>query len=262
MTSAFTRYVDVAQISLYVFWAFFAGLVFYLRREDKREGYPLVPEGNQTRVRGAIEGFPPVPTPKVFLKPDGGVALSPPPGTLDGPVAAVPVGLFPGAPLTPTGNPLVDGVGPASWVARLDEPDTTFDGDNRMVPLRHKPEYHVSSKSSDPRDWIVVGADGLTAGIVRDLWIDEAETSVRYLEVELDASVAPDRHHVLVPETFVRFQRRRVRVSVRAILASQFADVPVLRNPDEITFREEDRLVGYFGGGGLYATPARLGPLL
>ena len=40
-TGAITGYIDVAQLVLYVFWVFFAGLIFYLRREDRREGYPL-----------------------------------------------------------------------------------------------------------------------------------------------------------------------------------------------------------------------------
>ena len=31
---AITDYIDVAQVVLYVFWAFFAGLIVYLRRED------------------------------------------------------------------------------------------------------------------------------------------------------------------------------------------------------------------------------------
>lgn len=39
-TGALTGYVDVAQVVLYAFFLFFAGLVFYLRREDRREGYP------------------------------------------------------------------------------------------------------------------------------------------------------------------------------------------------------------------------------
>ena len=33
-TGAITGYVDVAQIVLYVFWAFFAGLIYYLLREN------------------------------------------------------------------------------------------------------------------------------------------------------------------------------------------------------------------------------------
>ena len=31
-------------LALYAFWIFFAGLIFYLRKEDKREGYPLITE--------------------------------------------------------------------------------------------------------------------------------------------------------------------------------------------------------------------------
>jgi len=40
-TGAITQYVDVAQLVLYVFWAFFAGLIYYLLRENHREGYPM-----------------------------------------------------------------------------------------------------------------------------------------------------------------------------------------------------------------------------
>ena len=32
---------DAAEFCLIAFFVFFAGLVFYLRREDRREGYPL-----------------------------------------------------------------------------------------------------------------------------------------------------------------------------------------------------------------------------
>ena len=42
-TGAITQYVDVAQLVLYVFWAFFAGLIYYLARENHREGYPMDP---------------------------------------------------------------------------------------------------------------------------------------------------------------------------------------------------------------------------
>ena len=40
-TGAITPYIDVAQVVLYVFWAFFAGLIYYLQREAHREGYPM-----------------------------------------------------------------------------------------------------------------------------------------------------------------------------------------------------------------------------
>lgn len=51
------EYIDFAQISIYLFWFFFAGLIIYLRREDKREGYPL--ESDRTGV--TVQGWPPVP---------------------------------------------------------------------------------------------------------------------------------------------------------------------------------------------------------
>ena len=57
-SGAITSYIDVAQVTLYAFWAFFAGLILYLRREDKREGYPLESE-RSSRVR--VEGFPAMP---------------------------------------------------------------------------------------------------------------------------------------------------------------------------------------------------------
>jgi photosynthetic reaction center H subunit len=40
---AITSYIDIAQVVLYLFWIFFFGLIIYLHREGKREGYPLLP---------------------------------------------------------------------------------------------------------------------------------------------------------------------------------------------------------------------------
>ncbi|TVP44589.1 MAG: hypothetical protein EA350_11265 [Gemmatimonadales bacterium] len=46
------EYIDFAQITVYLFWFFFAGLVIYLRREDKREGYPLESDRRGVTVQG------------------------------------------------------------------------------------------------------------------------------------------------------------------------------------------------------------------
>lgn len=59
------RYLDGAQIMLYAFWLFFLCLVYYLRKEDKREGYPLESE------RGPVQGFPSVPAKKTYIGQDG-----------------------------------------------------------------------------------------------------------------------------------------------------------------------------------------------
>ena len=105
-TGAITGYIDVAQLVLYVFWIFFIGLVIYLRREDKREGYPLEAEG---RGNVRIVGFPDLPEPKTFTLPHGG-------GTRTAPraeeksytLAARASSPYPGSPMHPTGNPMVD----------------------------------------------------------------------------------------------------------------------------------------------------------
>src|ERR1700748_969973 len=68
---AFTRYIDIPQVVLYLFWIFFVGLIWYLRGEDKREGYPLVRDFER-----------------------------------------------PGSPQPPTGNPMLEAAGPASYVQR------------------------------------------------------------------------------------------------------------------------------------------------
>ena len=47
--------IDVAQIAIWLFWIFFFGLVYYLRREDHREGYPMEDAG------GTKEGWPAAP---------------------------------------------------------------------------------------------------------------------------------------------------------------------------------------------------------
>ncbi len=57
-----TEYIDVAQLTLYAFWIFFAGLIIYLRREDKREGYPL--ESDREGI--TVQGWPAMPPTKTF----------------------------------------------------------------------------------------------------------------------------------------------------------------------------------------------------
>ena len=70
----FTSYIDLTQVLLYAFWLFFALLVYYLRREDKREGYPL----RSDRRNVVVQGFPATPGPKVYPHAHGaGVHVAP-----------------------------------------------------------------------------------------------------------------------------------------------------------------------------------------
>jgi photosynthetic reaction center H subunit len=91
--------------------------------------------------------------------------------------------------------------------------------------------------------------------------VDRSETILRYIEVEVPLEVGSRR--ALVPMNLARIVGgTRPQVRVASITAAQFVTVPMLRNPDQVTLREEDMIVGYYGGGHLYAKPSRLGPLL
>jgi photosynthetic reaction center H subunit len=255
---AITGYIDVAQVTLYVFWAFFFGLVFWLRKEDRREGYPL--ESDPTgRVKD--QGFLLLPKAKTFLTRDGTSAVAPNFKRDTRPVAARRVGAWPGAPLVPTGNPLVDGVGPAAWAERSDKPDQTWDNKNKIVPARTDAHYGIANGDPDPRGMAVIAADGKVAGTVTDIWVDRAEHVVRYLEVDAGT---PGTGPLLVPMNLTKIggTTKERHVKVKAILAHQFADAPRIKSADSVTFLEEDRICAYFAGGHLYATPMRSEPLI
>ncbi len=255
-TGEITGNIDIAQLVLYAFWLFFAGLVWYLRREDKREGYPL--EHNDGSPHTLTEGFPGRPDPKTFLLPHGGTRIAPAewkPANREVPNARQVAG-HAGSPLEPTGNPMLSGVGPGAWANRPDEADLTLEGLPKIVPLRADGNYSVDPKDPDPRGMDVIGADGVVGGVIGDLWVDRSERMFRYYELKL-----PDgSRSVLLPVNFCVVGRRAVNVS--ALMGAQFRDVPGLANGDRVTMLEEEKIVAYYGAGTLYAAPSRMGPLL
>jgi len=252
-TGAITASIDIAQLVLYGFWIFFAGLVYYLHRENKREGYPLLADGPSSG-RYAIEGFPSVPEPKTYLLRDGRTRQVPPGvGGDQGGWSGEATQQYPGSPIVPVGNPLLAGVGPGAYAGREDVPDITLDNEPRIVPMRTLSGIGVSPKDIDPRGLPVRGADRNLAGKVVDLWVDRSEMHFRFYEVEL-----PDGQRVLLPINFADVKWHEVRVD--ALLGRQFAGVPTTRRPDQITLLEEERITAYFGAGTLYAEPSRAEP--
>lgn len=252
-TGAITQYVDVAQLVLYVFWAFFAGIIYYLLRENHREGYPM----DSGRPNGPkIDGWPAVPDPVTYKTMDGHEFKSPDLARPDGDYSARPSNPWNGAPLDPVGDPLLAGVGPGAWAKRADVPDMTYDGHVKIVPLRVADDHGVATRDVDPRGLSVVGADNQAAGVVVDLWVDKAEMMFRYLEVKLHGS----NKQVLVPMTFARITRNQVKV--HAVMGHQFTNVPSTQSPEQVTFLEEEKICAYFGAGTLYAHPNRMEPLL
>lgn len=254
-TGAITSHIDVAQVILYLFWGFFAALILYLRREDKREGYPL--ESDRSG-RVTVQGFPSIPRPKIFRLSDGSTRQAPRVETPGGSLSAEPVGLWPGAPLEPTGNAMLDGVGPAAFSDRPEQPDRTYDGRDRVVPLSIANDHALDPRDPNPLGMRVIGADGEVAGTVVDAWVDRTEPHLRYLEIEL--SIDQSARRVLLPIGFTRIRVRPPQVEVASILAAQFVDVPGLASEERITMREEDRICAYYGGGRLYAEPSRQEP--
>lgn len=297
-----TNEIDFTLVLLYTFWIFFAGLVFYLLREGRREGFPLIDDVTGKKVNNGLIW---IPGPKKFVTSTGEVHYAPDFTEVEPPVNAVPAAPFPGAPLVPVGNPLTAGVGPGSYAMRHDRPDLNFENEIKIVPMRLLADHDVAEDDADPRGMEVVGADGMPAGIVTDLWIDRAEMMVRYLEVKLPSAgpadapapvveaapatapeedvadvadgdgdvavaeaaveaqvTAPAADTILMPMNCATVSALYGQVATPTILGHQFADVPRIKNATEVTLLEEDKIMAYFAAGELYATPERSEPLL
>ncbi len=254
----FVSEIDLVDIALWGFTLFFFGLIFYIRREDRREGYPL-----ETDTTGRLEdsGFFWYPPKKTFILPHNrGTVQAPHPDNRDKRTFNMErMAVWPGAPYRPKGNPLVDGIGPAAWCERDDVADLTVDGRDRIVPFRLGDGFEVSSNDANPVGWDVVAGDGQTVGKVVDLWVDRSEAVIRYLEADVGTEASPRK--ILIPMPFAVINKSRKRVDVEAIFAEHFKDVPLTKKPDSVTRLEEDKIAGYFGGGKLYASVARQEPL-
>ena len=260
MSSALTENIDVAQVVLYLFWAFFFGLVYWLRKEDRREGYPL--ESDAPRRVGP-ENQILIPAPKTFLLPHGGEVRVPNFERDGRAILAERTAESKGSTLVPTGDPMLSGVGPASFAMRQKTPELTREGHDLIVPMRVEKGFSVSA-GPDPRGWEVIATDGKVAGTVKELWVDRADVMVRYLEVALagereEGAPASTR---LLPITMLRIMGDPKKVKVEAVRAEHFASVPTLSEPDRVTVQEEEEICAFYAGGRLYADAKRAEPLV
>jgi photosynthetic reaction center H subunit len=246
--------IDVTMLCFYSFVLFFVGLVAYLNRESRREGYPLEDE-----MTGRV--FSPklldLGDPKVFKLPHGQGNVNPKTARDSRDIKARKTWGSYGSPYVPTGDPLVDAVGPASYAQRAKRPDLDWEGHARIVPMRAASGISVSRGDADPRGFAMLGVDGKIAGTITEMWIDRADRLVRYLEVLLD-----NGRSVLVPMTMAVVHGKKGVVQTDSISAAQFANAPGVAERDSITLDEEERIVAYFGGGYLYSSPGRQEPIL
>ncbi len=255
---AITEQIDVASLLFTLFWVFFVALIAYLHREGKREGYPLVNAAHEP-VSNGLFGMPAV---KSYNLADGTSLPAPHDRDAAKPVLSVVQSHSNGNfPIAPASNAAYLGIGPGAYASRRDVPDVTYEGHNRLVPMRLAKHFVIAPGDADLRGMTVVGDDGVIAGTVTDIWVDLSETVVRYLEVAL-AKAGGTALHVMVPINMADINASSSTIAVDAILGAQFVNVPRIKSADRITLLEEELIMAYFGGGYLYATPSRQEPLL
>jgi photosynthetic reaction center H subunit len=238
---------DLASAAIWAFWAFFALLIFYLQTENMREGYPLETEDGKVAPN---QGPFPLPKAKTFRLPFGRGEVTVPNGLPEArTVALARTAVSEGFPHAPTGDAMTDGVGPASWAPRKDEPELDGHGHAKIVPMGQAKGFSVSA-GRDPRGLPVQAGDFEVVGRISDMWIDASEQLVRYLEV--DMGNAGKR---LIPMTMAKIGERAV--TVRALTGGRFAGIPQTKSATTVTKLEEDKISGYVAGGWMYDTTPR-----
>lgn len=244
MDAAFFGNFDLAQLSLYLFWVFFAGLIIYLQRENMREGYPLVDDDG---VKAPNDG--PFGTPlgkKTFKLPHGrGEVTVPDDREETRELAMERTMASDGYPFAPTGDALADGLGPAAWAERQDWPEVDGHGHVKIVPMRTA-EGFAHAAGRDPRGMPAIGRDGQSGGTISDLWVDKPEQEIRYLEIELTGGGKR-----LVPMTMAQVTGRGVVIN--SLPSSYFARVPQTKSDSQVTLLEEEKIMAFYAGGRMYA---------
>ena len=240
---------DLASAAIWGFWIFFAGLVFYLQTENMREGYPLeMEDGSPSPNQGPF----PVPKPKTFETIDGRTITVPSPENeaahrRDN-LALEKMAVSEGFPQVPTGDPMADGVGPASWSPREDAPELDAHGKPKITPMAGHESFFVSA-GRDPRGMPILSKDDQVVGHCTDMWIDEGEQEVRYLEFELESEHGSGKR--LVPVQLTKVQPRWIMVA--SLHSSRFDGVPQIGTAGQISKLEEEKICAWYAGGTLYS---------
>ncbi|MEL6571155.1 MAG: photosynthetic reaction center subunit H [Pseudomonadota bacterium] len=239
--------VDLASVAIWGFWIFFAGLIIYLQTENMREGFPMVDDDGSPASRDA--GLP-VPKDKTFELRDGRGSISVPSGqNQERPnLAIAQTSEAGGWPMEPTGDAMVDGVGPASWVARRDVPELDAHGHAKIKPMSSLDDFKVSA-GRDPRGLPVVGGDGEVAGRIIDMMIDVPEQMVRFLVIDLNPEQSGETR--LIPMNMARIGADRV--VVKSLHAHRWNGIPQAKSVAEVTLLEEEKVMAWFGGGAMYS---------
>ena len=241
---------DLASAAIWLFWLFLAGLVIYLQTENMREGYPLRDDDDEPP---ANESLWPIPKGKTFKLRDGRGELTVPSREYEDSKMRKDLALAQssetsGSPWIPTGEPMVDGGGPAAWAPRQDHPELDAHGHVKIRPMATLEDFKVSA-GRDPRGHPVVGGDGEVVGRVTDMWVDVPEQMVRFLTIDLNPEGSGKTR--LIPMNMAKIGTDRV--VVQSLHAHNWEAVPVIKKSDEVTLLEEEKIMAYYAGGTLYA---------
>jgi len=249
--------VDLASVAIWGFWLFFALLIFYIQRENQREGFPLEDDDGREEQRLQLWALPDA---KTFKLPHGRGEVTVPSKENEDEHRRTDLALAQssksgGSPYIPTGEPMADGVGPAAWAPRRDEPALDAHGHPKIKPMSMLDDFMISA-GRDPRGRPVVSGDGEVVGRCTDMWIDVPEHMVRFLTIDLNPEGSGKTK--VIPIHMARIKSDRI--VVRALYAEQFDGIPAPKAADQITKLEEEKAMAYVAGGTLYAHPSRLMP--
>lgn len=128
-------------------------------------------------------------------------------------------------------------------------------GTARLTRLDDLDDYKVADGEPDVRGWDVKGADGRKLGEVKSLIVDPAAREVRFLEVQLDKDLFPDRklsddeRRVCIPIGAARLDRDNEKVLVDRLPMDRLAGAPRYGR-ERITTDRERALGDYYGNTG------------
>ncbi|NDK55654.1 PRC-barrel domain-containing protein [Pontibacter fetidus] len=117
----------------------------------------------------------------------------------------------------------------------------------RLVALSAMKDYKIAKDNPDVLGWRVVGADGDSLGIVRDLIVDPKQMKARYLSVMADRKFfnTDTDQYLLVPIGVAALDRSSKKVFVSAIDSTSISRYPVYEGgsiPEDYEYAVRDNL--------------------
>lgn len=130
--------------------------------------------------------------------------------------------------------------------------------------LRDLTEFEVADNSADVRGWAVRGGDGKKFGEVTELIVEEEALKVRYLDVELDASLQINERerHILIPVGVAALDEDADNVFVPSLTLDSvlnypsYAEFQITREYEEAMLRALKLPLPEHGASSFYEQPS------